>query len=62
LTIRQFEAADLPFMQQVRQAAFKPVFESFRNIVGEQIFLIALAEFRLTAGGTTGKPMQSRLV
>jgi hypothetical protein len=62
LTIRQFEAADLPFMQQVRQAAFKPVFESFRNIVGEQIFLIALAEFRLTAGGITGKPMQSRLV
>jgi ribosomal protein S18 acetylase RimI-like enzyme len=29
-------------MQQLRQAAFKPVFQSFRDIVGEQIYLIAL--------------------
>jgi ribosomal protein S18 acetylase RimI-like enzyme len=42
--IRPFEAADLPAMQQVRQAAFKPVFQSFRDIVGEEIYALALAE------------------
>jgi ribosomal protein S18 acetylase RimI-like enzyme len=44
LNIRAFEAADLPAMQQVRQAAFKPVFQSFRDIVGEEIYSIALAD------------------
>jgi ribosomal protein S18 acetylase RimI-like enzyme len=44
LNIRPFEAPDLPAMQQLRQAAFKPVFQSFRDIVGEQIYLIALAK------------------
>src|SRR5262245_2634357 len=43
-SIRPFEAADLPAMQQVRQAAFKPVFQSFRDIVGEEIYALALAE------------------
>jgi ribosomal protein S18 acetylase RimI-like enzyme len=42
--IRPFEAADLPAMQHVRQAAFKPVFQSFRDIVGEEIYALALAE------------------
>jgi ribosomal protein S18 acetylase RimI-like enzyme len=44
LNIRPFEAADLPAMQQLRQAAFKPVFQSFRDIVGDQIYLIALVK------------------
>jgi ribosomal protein S18 acetylase RimI-like enzyme len=44
LNIRPFAASDLPAMQQLRQAAFKPIFQSFRNIVGEQIYLIALVK------------------
>jgi ribosomal protein S18 acetylase RimI-like enzyme len=35
--IRPFEPADLSALQCIRQAAFEPVFRSFRDIVGEQI-------------------------
>jgi ribosomal protein S18 acetylase RimI-like enzyme len=31
-------------MQDVRKAAFRPVFRSFRDIVGDQIFSLALAQ------------------
>ena len=40
-TIRPFEPDDLPAMQRVREAAFAPVFRSFRDIVGEQIAALA---------------------
>ena len=39
--IRPFEPGDLPAMQRVRQAAFAPVFQSFREIVGEEIAALA---------------------
>src|SRR5262249_60620986 len=42
--VRRFQAASLPAMHQVRQAPFKPVFQSFRDIVGEEIYALALAE------------------
>ena len=42
--IRPFEPADLPAMQRIRQAAFAPVFQSFREIVGETIAALALAD------------------
>jgi ribosomal protein S18 acetylase RimI-like enzyme len=42
-TIRPFEPGDLATLQNIRQAAFGPVFRSFRDIVGEQIAAIALA-------------------
>jgi GNAT superfamily N-acetyltransferase len=51
LTIRAFEAADLPLMQQVREAAFTPVFQSFRNLVGEQIASIVFARADLEQAG-----------
>jgi ribosomal protein S18 acetylase RimI-like enzyme len=44
LAIRPFAAADLPALQQVRQAAFAPIFRSFRQIVGDEIFAIALTQ------------------
>lgn len=44
LTIRPFKADDLPALQRLRQAAFKPVFGSFRQILGEEIYRIALAD------------------
>jgi hypothetical protein len=40
--IRPFVPDDLPAMQRVREAAFEPVFRSFRDIVGE-IAAIAFA-------------------
>jgi len=42
--IRPFEPGDLPAMQRVRNAAFEPVFRSFRDIVGEKIAALALAD------------------
>ena len=41
--IRPFGPGDLPAMQRVREAAFGPVFESFRGIVGEGIAAIAFS-------------------
>ena len=43
-SIRPFEPGDLPAMQRIRQAAFAPVFQSFREIVGERIATLALAD------------------
>jgi ribosomal protein S18 acetylase RimI-like enzyme len=44
LTIRPFRTRDLPAMQQVRMAAFHPVFESFREIVGARIAALAFVD------------------
>jgi len=40
-SIRPFEPGDLPALQHIRQAAFEPVFRSFRDIVGAEIAAIA---------------------
>jgi ribosomal protein S18 acetylase RimI-like enzyme len=44
LIIRPFTQDDLPALQRVRQAAFSPVFRSFRDIVGERIAALGLAD------------------
>lgn len=43
LAIRPFATGDLPRLQEIRAAAFQPVFQSFRNIVGEAIAAQAFA-------------------
>lgn len=43
LAIRPFEPSDLPAMQEVRRAAFAPVFASFRSLLGDAIYDVALA-------------------
>lgn len=43
-TIRAFDPGDLAAMQRIREAAFAPVFQSFRDIVGEPIAALAFAE------------------
>jgi GNAT superfamily N-acetyltransferase len=40
-SLRPFEPGDLPALQHIRQAAFEPVFRSFRDIVGAEIAAIA---------------------
>lgn len=42
-TIRRFEQRDLPRLHEIRKAAFKPVFASFRAITGEKIARTAFA-------------------
>lgn len=40
--IRRFDAADLPTMQIVRKAAFAPIFQSFKKLIGEKIYAIEM--------------------
>lgn len=42
-TFRPFDYADLPELQAIRQAAFAPVFRSFRQIVGDPIAMHVFA-------------------
>ena len=42
-TIRDFERNDLARLQEIREAAFKPIFQSFRRIVGAAIAEVAFA-------------------
>ena len=43
LRIRPFETGDLPAMQKLRQAAFDPIFQSFRSLLDEEIYALALS-------------------
>lgn len=43
LTIRPAEKADLPRLHEIRLAAFAPVFASFRNLLGDEIYDLAQA-------------------
>jgi GNAT superfamily N-acetyltransferase len=42
-SIRPFEPRDLPALQSIRQAAFEPIFRSWREIVGTEIAAIAFS-------------------
>lgn len=41
--IRKFQTSDLPRLHEIREAAFEPVFRSFRQILGEEIARVAIA-------------------
>ena len=42
-TLRPFAPEDLPALQRIRAAAFEPVFQSFRELVGPDIAPLAFA-------------------
>jgi GNAT superfamily N-acetyltransferase len=44
VTFRPFEPHDVAAMQAVRKAAYAPVFQSFRDIVGKEIAAVAFAK------------------
>ena len=44
VSIRTFAPADLPVLQEIRAAAFAPVFRGFREAVGPAIAAIALVD------------------
>lgn len=61
--IRAYATADLPALQAIRQAAFAPVFQSFRAITGPDIAAIAFAtadeeQARLLADICAANPQQ----
>lgn len=43
VVMRPARADDLPYLDAVRQAAFAPVFASFRSILGDDIYALAQA-------------------
>ena len=43
LLMRPVKADDIPRLQEIRQAAFAPVFASFRSILGDEIYELAQA-------------------
>lgn len=43
ITLRPAVAGDLPRLQEIREAAFAPIFASFRSILGEEIYNLAQA-------------------
>lgn len=43
IQIRPFQDRDLPRLHEIREAAYRPVFRSFRNLVGEKIAEMTLA-------------------
>lgn len=43
LEIRSIQAEDEPLLQAIREAAFAPVFASFRSILGDEIYDLAQA-------------------
>ena len=43
LSLRRFGEDDLPILQEIRKAAFMPVFQSFVDIVGKPIGSVAFA-------------------
>lgn len=44
LVIRKIEPADIPRLDQIRRAAFAPVFASFRALAGPEVAPVALAD------------------
>ncbi|MCY6380767.1 GNAT family N-acetyltransferase [Hoeflea prorocentri] len=48
--IRPFTETDLPTLQEVRKAAFAPVFQSFRSIMGKDIARFAYADAEIDQG------------
>lgn len=43
IDLRISKISDLPHLQEIRQIAFSPVFESFKSILGEDIYNLAQA-------------------
>ena len=43
-SIRPFEHRDLARLHEIREAAYKPVFQSFRRILGAKIARVAIAD------------------
>lgn len=50
LALRPFRPDDLPILHRIREAAFEPVFASFRALVGAEIAAVAFAQAEAEQG------------
>jgi ribosomal protein S18 acetylase RimI-like enzyme len=48
--IRAFESDDLPVMQAIRKKAFQPIYDSFRGLVGEDVFRFEFSDWDQAQG------------
>jgi ribosomal protein S18 acetylase RimI-like enzyme len=50
LAFRPFQPSDADRLQQIRQAAFTPIHEGFRQALGEEVYQIDYADWNKTQG------------
>lgn len=43
--IRAFKSGDLPLIQSIRKRAFQPIHDSFRSLVGEDVFRLEFSDW-----------------
>ena len=43
--IRAFQSGDLPLIQSIRKRAFQPIHDSFRSLVGEDVFGLEFSDW-----------------
>jgi ribosomal protein S18 acetylase RimI-like enzyme len=48
--IRAFKSDDLPVMQSIRKRAFQPIYDSFRSLVGEDVFRLEFSDWDQAQG------------
>lgn len=48
--IRPFKSGDLPLIQSIRKRAFQPIHDSFRSLVGEDVFRVEFSDWDLVQG------------
>ena len=44
-SIRAFQSDDLPVIQSIRKRAFQPIYDSFRDLVGEDVFRLEFSDW-----------------
>jgi ribosomal protein S18 acetylase RimI-like enzyme len=49
-SIRAFQSDDLPVMQSIRNRAFQPIYDSFRDLVGEEVFRLEFSDWDQAQG------------
>ena len=48
--IRAFKSGDLPLIQSIRKRAFQPIHDSFRSLVGEDVFRLEFSDWDQVQG------------
>jgi ribosomal protein S18 acetylase RimI-like enzyme len=49
-SIRAFQSDDLPVIQSIRKRAFQPIYDSFRDLVGEDVFRLEFSDWDQAQG------------
>lgn len=49
-SMRAFRSDDLPVMQSIRKRAFQPIYDSFRSLVGEEVFRLEFSDWDQAQG------------